>query len=82
MHSVVGHVVNHPSTMEHHIAGIEMYGVKKDNDQVIKLGRATWAPAYSNHNVRFQINRIGDFEASHARDYCNIHRPWCSLLEI
>jgi superoxide reductase len=40
--------------------------VKKDNDQVINLGRAAWAPVYSNSNVRFQINQINEFKAFHA----------------
>ena len=70
---VVGREVPHPNTPEHHIAWIELYGVKKDNHQVINLGRAACAPVYSNPNVRFQINEIGDFKSFHALAYCNIH---------
>jgi len=78
---VVGHEVPHPNTMDHHIAWIELYGVKKDNGQVINLGRAAWAPVYSNPNVRFQINQIHDFKTFHALAYCNIHGLWASSVE-
>ncbi len=78
---VVGHDVTHPNTPEHHIAWLELYGVKKENDQVINLGRAVWAAVYSNPNVRFQINQIKDFKAFHALAYCNIHGLWGNSLE-
>jgi superoxide reductase len=78
---VVGHEVPHPNTVEHHICWIELYGVKKDN-QVINLGRAAWAPVYSNPNVRFQINQIEEFKAFHALAYCNIHGVWENSLEV
>ena len=78
---VVGKETPHPNTVEHHIAWIELYGVKKDNDQVISLGRAACAPVFSNPNVRFQINQIGDFKAFHALAYCNIHGLWPNSLE-
>jgi superoxide reductase len=78
---VVGHEALHPNTPEHHIEWIELYGVKKDNDQVINLGRAAWAPVYSNPNVRFQINQIEHFKTFHALAYCNIHGLWGNSLE-
>lgn len=78
---VVGHDETHPNTVEHHIAWIELYGVRKNNDQVIYLGRAACEPVYSNPNVRFQINQIGDFKAFHALAYCNIHGLWANSLE-
>lgn len=78
---VVGHEIPHPNTIEHHISWIELYGVKQDN-QVINLGRAAWAPVYSNPNVRFQINQIGEFKAFHALAYCNIHGVWENSLEV
>lgn len=79
---VVGHEVEHPNTEAHHIAWIELYGVRKDDDQVVNLGRAAWAPVYSNPNVRFQINRIEEFKAFHALAYCNIHGLWANTLEV
>ena len=78
---VVGHEVPHPNTPEHHISWIELYGVKKDDDQLINIGRAAWAPVYSNPNVRFQINQIKDFKSFHALAYCNIHGLWGNSLE-
>ena len=78
---VVGHQVSHPNTIEHHIEWIELYGVKKDDEQVINLGRATWAPVYSNPNVRFQVNQISDFKSFKALAYCNIHGLWANSLE-
>ena len=63
MRVVVGHEVPHPNIPEHHISWIELYGVKKDDDQLINIGRAAWAPVYSNPNVRFQINQIKDFKS-------------------
>jgi len=54
VHVVVGKEVPHPNSVEHHIAWIEVYGVKKDG-QVIDLGRAAFAPGFTNPNVRFQV---------------------------
>jgi superoxide reductase len=79
---VVGHEVPHPNTVEHHIAWIELYGVKRSDDQVVHIGRAAWVPVYSNPNVRFQINQIEDFKAFLALAYCNIHGLWGSSLEV
>jgi superoxide reductase len=78
---VVGHEAAHPNTVEHHIAWIELYGVRKDNDQVINIGRAAWAPVYSNPNVRFQINQIEQFKSFFALAYCNVHGVWANSLE-
>jgi len=52
VHVVVGEETAHPNTVEHHITWIELYGVK-ENGQVIDLGRANFAPSYTNSNVRF-----------------------------
>lgn len=79
---VVGHEEPHPNTVENHIAWIELYGVRKDDDQVISLGRAACTPVFSNPNVRFQINQIRDFKAFHALAYCNIHGLWANSLEV
>lgn len=78
---VVGHGAPHPNTVEHHIVWIELYGVRKADDQVINIGRATCAPVYSNPNVRFQINRIEEFKSFHALAYCNLHGLWENSLD-
>ena len=80
VHVVVGKEVAHPNTVEHHIAWIELYGVKKDG-QVIDLGRSAFAPSYTNPNVRFQVP-VEQFKAFCAVSYCNIHGVWESCLEI
>jgi len=79
---VVGHGEPHPNTVEHHIVWIELYGVRKNNDKVIALGRAVCAPFFSNPNIRFQVNHIEDFKAFYALSYCNIHGLWANSLEL
>ena len=53
---VVGHEVPHPNTVEHHIDWIELYGVRKDNNQVINLGRSACAPVFSNPALSTSIH--------------------------
>ena len=80
VHVVVGKEVAHPNTMEHHIAWIEVFGIKKDG-QVIDLGRSAFAPAYTNPNIRFQV-KLDDFKTFCALCYCNIHGVWESCIEV
>ena len=80
VHVVVGKETPHPNTVEHHIAWIELFGAKKDG-QVINLGRAAFAPAYTNPNVRFQVP-VAEFKAFCALAYCNVHGIWESCLEV
>jgi len=77
---VVGKDVPHPNTVEHHIAWVELYGVKKDG-KVVDLGRAAFAPTYTNSNARFQVN-VGEFKAFCALAYCNIHGVWQNCIEV
>ncbi|MCK4418075.1 MAG: desulfoferrodoxin [Candidatus Latescibacteria bacterium] len=77
---VVGKDVPHPNTVEHHIAWIELYGVKK-NGQVVDLGRAAFAPTFTNPNVRFQVP-VGEFKAFCALAYCNIHGLWQNSVSV
>ena len=77
---VVGKDVPHPNTVEHHIEWIELYGVKKDG-QVVNIGRAAFAPTYTNPNVRFQVP-VGEFKSFCALAYCNIHGVWENCIEI
>jgi len=76
----VGKETPHPSTMEHHIDWLELYGVKKDG-QVINLGRATFAPTYTYPTAEFQVP-VADFKAFCALSYCNIHGLWENCLEV
>ena len=80
VHVTVGKETPHPNTVEHHIAWIDIYGVK-DEGQIVYLGRSTFAPSYTNPNVRFQVP-VEQFKAFCALSYCNIHGLWESCLEI
>ena len=77
---VVGKDVPHPNTVEHHIAWIELYGVKKEG-QVVCLGRAAFAAGYTNPNARFQVP-VAEFKAFCALAYCNIHGVWQNCIEM
>jgi superoxide reductase len=77
---IVGKDVPHPNTVEHHIAWVELYGVKKEG-QVVHLGRAAFAPTYTAPNARFQVN-VGEFKSFCALAYCNIHGVWQNCIEI
>jgi superoxide reductase len=79
---VVGHESPHPNTEEHHIAWIGLYGVQRYGGQIINLGRATWAPVYSNPNVRFQINQITEFSAFYGLAYCTLHGLWGNSIKV
>jgi len=76
---VVGKEVPHPNTTEHHIAWIELFGVKASG-QVVDLGRAAFGPGYTNPNVRFQVP-VAEFKAFCALAYCNIHGLWENCVE-
>ncbi len=80
IHVIVGKEVPHPSTAEHHIAWIEVFGVKKSG-QVIDLGRSSFAPGYTNPNIRFQVP-VAEFKSFCALAYCNIHGVWQNCLDI
>jgi desulfoferrodoxin ferrous iron-binding domain len=77
---IVGKDVPHPNTIEHHICWIELYGVK-NNGPVFDLGRADFAPTYTNPNARFQVP-AGEFKAFCALAYCNIHGVWENCIEV
>jgi len=77
---IVGKEVPHPNTVEHHIAWIELYGIKKEG-QVIFLGRAEFAPSFTKPNARFYVN-VADFKEFIALEYCNIHGVWENTLAV
>ena len=79
VHVMVGKDVAHPNTVEHHIAWLDVYGVRQ-NGQVITLGHSDFAPGYTSPNVRFQVP-LADFKAFCALAYCNVHGLWGSCLE-
>ncbi len=77
---VVGKDVSHPNTVEHHIAWVELYGVKEDG-QVVDLGRTSFAPGYTHPNARFQVP-APEFKALCALAYCNVHGLWENCIEL
>jgi superoxide reductase len=77
---VVGKEVPHPNSTEHHIAWVELFGVKKDG-QVVSLGRAEFGAGYTNPNARFQVP-VQEFKAFCALAYCNIHGLWQNSIEM
>ena len=79
VHVVVGKETPHPNTVEHHIAWIELFGVKTDG-QVIDLGRAVFAPSYAAPSVSFHTP-VEPFKAFCALSYCNIHGVWQNCIE-
>jgi superoxide reductase len=77
---IVGKEVPHPNTIEHHIAWIELFGVKQDG-QVINLGKSSFAPSYTNPRAKFQV-QVADFKTFCAVSYCNIHGVWENCIEV
>lgn len=77
---LVGKEVPHPNTVEHHIAWVQLLGVKKDG-QVISLGRADFAPGYTSPDVTFKVT-VDQFKSFCALEYCNIHGVWENCLEV
>ena len=77
---VVGKEVPHPNTGEHHIAWIELYGVKEDN-QVVTIGRTDFSPIHSSPNTRWHID-LKEFKSFYALAYCNIHGLWQNSVEV
>ena len=80
VHVMVGKEVPHPNTTEHHIAWIEVFGIKKDG-QVIDLGRSAFAPGFTNPNIRLQVP-VADFKSFCALAYCNVHGVWENCIEV
>ncbi|WNY24950.1 class II SORL domain-containing protein [Methanolapillus millepedarum] len=77
----VGKEVPHPNTIEHHIVWIELFGIKKDTNQVICLGHQNFAPTFTEPTSKFKV-KIDDFKALGALAYCNIHGVWKNTLDL
>ena len=71
---MVGKEVAHPNTVEHHIAYLEVYGVKGD-EQVVALAKADFGPSYTSPKVTIETS-LADIETVYAISYCNIHGLW------
>jgi len=71
---IVGKEVAHPNTVEHHIAYLEVYGVKGDG-QVTALAKTDFGPSYTSPKVTLETS-LADVETVYAISYCNIHGLW------
>ena len=80
VHVIVGKEIPQPNTTEHHIAWIEVFGVKMDG-QVIYPGRSAFAPGYTIPNIRFQVP-VAEFKPFCVLAYCNMHGVWENCLEV
>ena len=78
----VGKDVPHPNTLEHYISWIELFGVKKENGQVIYLGRAEFAPTVAVPTATFKLTDLTQYKALGAVSYCNLHGLWKNTLEL
>ena len=81
VHVLVGKETPHPNTVEHHIAWVEVFGIKKEGGQVVDLGRAEFGPAVTSPNVSFHT-QLDDYKAICALSCCNLHGLWQNCIEI
>lgn len=76
----VGKEVMHPSTVEHHIKYIQLFGEKNDNKFVhistMELGEENTLP-----RGKVNIKKDG-FKNIIALSFCNIHGIWENNLEV
>ena len=77
---IVGKETPHPNTVEHHIAWIQLYGVR-DSGQLVHLGSASLAPVDSGNCAHFCISK-GDIKKLIALEYCNLHGVWENSLDL
>ena len=71
---LVGKEVAHPNTVEHHIAYLEVYGLK-GSSEVISLARADFGPAYTSPKITIETS-LADVKTVYAISYCNVHGLW------
>ncbi len=77
---IVGKEVKHPNTVEHHIAWIQLYGVK-ENGQLIHLMSADLAPVVSEPCAHICIKK-DQFKSLIALEYCNLHGVWENTVDL
>ena len=78
----VGKDVPHPNTLEHYISWVELFGIKKENDQLIYLGRVDFVPAASIPTAAFKVTDLTQYKALGAVSYCNLHGVWKNTMEL
>ncbi len=81
IHVTVGKETPHPNTTEHHIVWVDVFGVKKENGQVVNLGRAAFGPTFTSPDISWHTP-LDQFKAICALSYCNVHGLWQNCIEI
>lgn len=77
---IVGKEVKHPNTAEHHIAWIQLYGVK-ENGQLVHLFHGDIAPVVAEPCAHICIKTEG-LKKLIALEYCNLHGVWENCVEL
>lgn len=77
----VGQEILHPSTVDHSIKTITLYGVTKDQNQLKQLTVFQLGDDLTIPRVRTSI-RKGLFSKLIATSYCNLHGLWENTCEI
>ena len=75
-----GRDVWHPSTEQHYIGWIKLYGVDKEG-KFRELGSANPTPVISQPGASFMVD-VGNFKEVHALIYCNLHGIWENELKL
>ena len=70
----------HPNTVEHHIAWINLFGVK-ENGMVIDLGKSNFGPALTEPSACYHVD-TKEFKTLMATSYCNIHGIWENSIDL
>jgi superoxide reductase len=75
-----GRDVMHPSTVEHHMVWLKLFGLKADGN-LVEVGSVNLAPVYSSPSAVFAV-KVAEFTALKALAYCNIHGLWENSLAL
>ena len=75
-----GRDVQHPSTDQHYIGWIKLFGVDKQ-DNFRELGSANLTPVLSHPGASFMVN-VGNYKKFLALIYCNLHGLWENKLKL
>ncbi len=75
----VGKEFPHPNTIEHHIKWIDLFGIKKGNEQLVHVATFDLGPTVAFPQTSVYVI-LDDFSSLIALSYCNIHGSWESQL--
>jgi len=77
----VGETIFHPSTPDHFIDYIELYGIRAEDDLLVKLTRFELGREDTVPYVKTHIKK-GKFKSLIALSLCNIHGLWEGSLDL